>query len=96
MNKTEIIDSVSTSTGMSKMDTARVVNALLEEITKALAKPVPETVTFVGFGTFKVTQREERSGRNPQTGQTITIPAQKTPRFSAGKQLKEACNEDKK
>jgi nucleoid DNA-binding protein len=55
-----------------------------------------EDVVLVGFGTFKVSQRSERSGRNPQTGQPLVIPAQTTARFSAGKQLKDAVNKKKK
>jgi DNA-binding protein HU-beta len=90
MNKTELIDHVAAGAQVSKADASRVFNALIDTITDSLGKG--EAVTIVGFGTFKVADRAERSGRNPQTGAAITIPAQKTPRFSAGKQLKDACN----
>lgn len=91
MNKTELIDEVAANAQMSKNDASRALNEILAAITKALRKG--QAVTIVGFGTFKVADRAERSGRNPQTGEIIKIKAQKTPRFSAGKQLKEACNE---
>lgn len=90
MNKTELIDKVATSAEVSRAEAGRVFNAIIDSITDSLKGG--ETVTIVGFGTFKVTERAARAGRNPQTGETIQITAQKTPRFSAGKQLKEACN----
>lgn len=91
MNKTDLIEKVASSAEVSRIEVSRVFNAILDTITESLKKG--EAVTLVGFGTFKVADRKERSGRNPQTGQPIKIAAQKTPRFSAGKQLKEACNE---
>lgn len=90
MNKTELIDQVAANAQVSKADASRVFNAFIDTITASLKKG--EAVTIVGFGTFKVAQRAERSGRNPQTGETIKIPAAKTPRFSAGKPLKDAVN----
>lgn len=90
MNKTDLIDKVAAKAEVSKADAARVFNEIVDAISYSLKKG--ENVTLVGFGTFKVTDRAARTGRNPQTGQTIKIPAQKTPRFSAGKQLKDAVN----
>lgn len=94
MNKTELIEKVATSAEVSKNDAARVFTAIVDTITDSLS--TGEAVTIVGFGTFKVADRAARAGRNPQTGETIKIAAQKTPRFSAGKQLKEACNKKRK
>ncbi len=94
MNKTELIEKVSSVAEVSKIEATRVFNAVVDTITESLSKG--EAVTIVGFGTFKVADRAERSGRNPQTGQVIKIAAQKTPRFTAGKQLKDACNSGKK
>lgn len=94
MNKTELIEKIASSAQVSKTDASRLFNAMVETVTESLSKG--EAVTIVGFGTFKVTNRAARSGRNPQTGEVIEIPAQNSPRFSAGKQLKEACNRDKK
>jgi DNA-binding protein HU-beta len=90
MNKTELIEKVASSVGVSKAEAGRVFNATIDTIFESLTEGI--SVTIVGFGTFKVVDRAARSGRNPQTGDKITIPAQKTPRFSAGKVLKEACN----
>jgi DNA-binding protein HU-beta len=94
MNKTELIDKVASSAQVSRAEASRVFNAIMDTITDSLS--IGESVTIVGFGTFKVADRAERSGRNPQTGQIIKIKAQKTPRFSAGKQLKQACNAKEK
>jgi DNA-binding protein HU-beta len=94
MNKTELIDKLASVLEVSKAEAGRSLNALLDVITESLGKG--EEVALVGFGTFKVVPRKARTGRNPQTGATIKIPAQKSPRFSAGKQLKEACNKGKK
>lgn len=94
MNKTELVEKIASLAEVSKTDASKVFNAIIDTITDTLSKG--DSVTIVGFGTFKVADRAARSGRNPQTGQTIKIAAQKTPRFSAGKQLKEACNRDKK
>ncbi len=91
MNKTELIDQIAANAQVSKTDASRVFNAVIDTITDSLKKG--DAVTIVGFGTFKVAQRAERTGRNPQTGATIQIRAQKTPRFSAGKQLKDAVND---
>ncbi len=88
MNKAELINAAAEKAGLSKKDTEAAVNAAIEVITAALAGG--EKVQLVGFGAFEVKKREERVGRNPQTKQTIKIPATKVPVFKAGKALKDA------
>jgi DNA-binding protein HU-beta len=88
MNKAEIVAKISDDVGLSKSAVSKVVDSLFQKIGKAMKKGTP--VTFVGFGTFKAVKRKSRKGRNPQTGATITIPAAKVPKFSAGKALKES------
>jgi len=90
MNKKELIDQVVEKTGTTQKDAGRVVDAVLESVAEALAKE--EEVRLVGFGTFKVTRRAGRTGRNPATGELITIPASKAPVFKAGKELKVKVN----
>ncbi|HEY1992390.1 MAG TPA: HU family DNA-binding protein [Gammaproteobacteria bacterium] len=90
MNKAELIHAVAESTKLSQADADRAVAAVLGGITNALTKG--EQVVLVGFGTFTVKQRAARTGRNPQTGQTIHIAASKVPGFKAGKALKDAVN----
>ena len=87
MNKTELIAAVAESAGLSKKDTARVVNAALDTITTALCKG--EKIQISGFGTFEVKDREARVGRNPHTKEAIEIPATKVPGFKASKTLKD-------
>ena len=86
MNKTELIAKVAQESGASKVTTEKVINAVLDVITDELQND--RTVTFTGFGTFLARERKARSGRNPRTGEQITIPSQKTPAFKAGKNLK--------
>ena len=88
MNKAELINAAAEKAGLSKKDTEAAVNAAIDVITAALAGG--EKVQLVGFGAFEVKKREERVGRNPQTKQTIKIPATKVPVFKAGKALKDA------
>lgn len=88
MTKSELIEKVAEKTGMTKKDSGKAVDAVLEAITKALGKG--EKVSLVGFGTFDVRKRAARMGRNPQTGKAIKIAARKVPAFKAGKSLKEA------
>ncbi|MBS1904662.1 MAG: HU family DNA-binding protein [Bacteroidetes bacterium] len=88
MNKAELIDAVAKASGLSKADSDRALGAIVETITKTLKKG--GAVSLVGFGTFKVSKRSARTGRNPQTGATIKIAARKVPRFAAGKGLKDA------
>jgi DNA-binding protein HU-beta len=90
MNKTELIDGVAAAADLSKAEAGRAVDAVIAEITKALKKG--DAVTLVGFGTFQVRERAERTGRNPKTGDTIKIAASKNPAFKAGKALKDAVN----
>jgi nucleoid DNA-binding protein len=90
MNKSELVNAIAISTGLTKADAARAVDATTAAITKTLKKG--EAVTLVGFGTFKVSQRAARNGRNPRTGSDIKIAARKAPGFSAGKTLKDAVN----
>lgn len=88
MTKTELISAVSEKTEMTKKDSEKVISALLEAITETLEQG--EKVQLVGFGTFEVRERAERTGVNPQTKQKITIAATKVPAFKAGATLKEA------
>ena len=88
MNKGELIDAVAGATGESKTSVSGVVDATLDTITAALAGG--DKVTFTGFGTFERRFREARTGRNPQTGAEVPIPARNVPAFKAGKGLKDA------
>jgi len=90
MNKADLIDAVAESADISKAAAARCVDTVFDSITQSLAKG--DTVTIVGFGTFAVKARAARSGRNPQTGAAIAIPASNLPGFKAGKALKDAVN----
>ena len=90
MNKSDLIDAVAGDADVSKAEAARVVDAVIDSITRALKKG--DTVTLVGFGTFQVRERAARSGRNPKTGETIKIAASNNPAFKAGKALKDAVN----
>lgn len=90
MNKSELVNAIATSTGLTKAAAGRTLDATTEAITNTLKKG--EAVTLVGFGTFKVSQRAARNGRNPRTGKDIQIAARKAPSFSAGKTLKDAVN----
>lgn len=88
MTKTELVDAVASKVGLTKADSGRAVDAMIDAVAGALSKG--EKVTVTGFGTFEVRQRAARMGRNPQTGAPLHIPATKTPAFKAGKSLKEA------
>ena len=90
MNKTELVASVAEKAGLTKKDAENAINALFVSVEEALA--MEDKVQIIGFGTFEVKAREERKGRNPQTGAEITIPASKNPVFKAGKSLKDAVN----
>lgn len=90
MNKTELVASVAEKAAMTKKDAEKAINAVFDSIGEALAQN--DKVQIIGFGTFEVKEREERQGRNPQTGVPITIPASKNPVFKAGKGLKDAVN----
>ena len=88
MNKTELINAVAEKAGLSKKAAEAAVNATLSAITEGL-KP-EEKVQLVGFGSFEVKHRAERTGLNPRTGDSVTIAASKVPAFKAGKALKDA------
>ena len=88
MNKTELIQAIADEAELSKHDAAEFVDAFISVVTQELKDG--NNVTLVGFGVFHVSERAERQGRNPQTGETLTIPATKKPRFRPGKPLKEA------
>ncbi len=90
MNKAELIDAVAEAADLSKASAARAVDSVTATITNALKSG--DQVTLVGFGSFTVRDRAERAGRNPRTGETITIKASKVPGFKAGKALKDAIN----
>ncbi|BBF84721.1 HU family DNA-binding protein [Aquitalea sp. FJL05] len=88
MNKSELIDAIAAEADISKAAAAKALDGMVAAVTDALKKG--DTVTLVGFGTFYVGERAERSGRNPKTGETIKIPAARSPKFRAGKALKDA------
>lgn len=91
MNKKDVIDAVSEKAGVTKAVAANAVDAMLEAISESLSKG--ETVRFIGFGTFSVQNTKERQGRNPQSGEQITIPASNRIKFVTGKTLKDAIND---
>lgn len=90
MNKTDLVIAVAEKADMSKKDADKAVTQVFKVIEESLA--ANEKVQLVGFGTFEVKDRAERIGRNPQTKESITIPASKVPGFKAGKTLKDAVN----
>ena len=87
MNKTELISAMSENANMTKVDVEKALKAFIDTVTEELKNG--GKVQLVGFGTFEVAERAERQGRNPKTGETITIPASKSPKFKAGKALKD-------
>lgn len=89
MNKTELIEAVATRSNTTKAETTAMLNGLLEVIQETIASG--NDVQLVGFGTFSVTERASREGRNPSTGETITIPAKKVVKFKPGKALSDAA-----
>ncbi|MBE3550124.1 MAG: DNA-binding protein HBsu [Brockia lithotrophica] len=91
MNKQDFVSALAERTRLTKKDVEAVVNAFFEEIAEALRRG--EKVQFVGYGTFEVRKREARTGRNPQTGETISIAASMVPVFKPGSKLKEAVKE---
>jgi nucleoid DNA-binding protein len=90
MKKAELVEAIAEKTGLTKADANRALEATFEVITKALKKG--ERVPVAGFGTFNVSKRKAREGRNPQTGATVKIPARKAVTFKAGTALKDAVN----
>lgn len=90
MNKSQLIDKIAADADISKAAAGRVLDAIIGSVTESLK--AGDDVALVGFGTFSVRERAARTGRNPQTGKEINIPAAKVPGFRAGKSLKDAVN----
>lgn len=90
MTKAELIEKMAKDGNVSKADATRLLTSFVDSVTGALSKG--DSVTLVGFGTFSVSNRAARKGRNPQTGAAIDIAAAKVPRFKAGKGLKDKVN----
>lgn len=90
MNKSDLVDAVAADTGLTKADATKAVDALFDAITGALKSG--DEVRLVGFGTFAVSERAARTGKNPRTGEEIQIEASKQPKFKPGKGLKDALN----
>lgn len=93
MNKTELVAAIAEKSDLSKKDAEKFVNAFTETVKETLKKG--DKIQLIGFGTFDVSKRAARTGRNPQTGAEIKIPASNAPKFTAGKALKEALNKKK-
>lgn len=89
MTKAELIANVAKETKISKAQAEKAINAVTNSIAKCLKKK--DKITLTGFGTFQVSKRKARKGRNPQTGAEINIKAANVPKFKAGKQLKDTC-----
>ena len=87
MNKAQLIDAIAEKAGLTKADSKKALEAFVATIGESLKKD--EKVALIGFGSFSVSERSARSGRNPQTGKTITIPAKKVVKFKAGAELAE-------
>ena len=97
MNKQELVAAMAKESGLSAKQAEAGLNAFIEVVKKELAsKKGEKKVSLVGFGTFEVSERKARTGRNPQTGETIKIKAAKSPKFKAGKAFKDAVNGAKK
>jgi DNA-binding protein HU-beta len=94
MNKTELIEAIAADSDISKAAAQRVLDSIIEHVTKAVTKG--ETVQLIGFGSFSSGKRAARVGRNPRTGEEIKIAAAKTVKFSAGQGFKDAVNKKKK
>lgn len=90
MNKNDLVANVADTAGLSKSDATKAVDAVFDSIINSLKKG--DEVRLVGFGTFAVAERAASEGRNPRTGEKITIPASRQPKFKAGKLLKDALN----
>jgi len=90
VTKTELVNSMAEKAGLSKVDTEKALKAFIDSVTDALQQD--DKISLVGFGTFSVSERAARTGKNPQTGATLQIPAAKVPKFKAGKALKDAVN----
>ncbi len=91
MNKAELVSAIADKAELSKKDAEAALKAFTDVVTEELRKG--EKIQLVGFGTFEVSERAARTGRNPQTGEEMTIPASRAPKFKAGKALKDMVNE---
>jgi DNA-binding protein HU-beta len=94
MNKSQLIEAVASDSGLSKTDSARAIESLVDTVTKTLKKG--DEVSITGFGKFSVVKRAARQGVNPRTGERVKIKASKAPKFSAGAALKQAVSPKKK
>jgi nucleoid DNA-binding protein len=94
MNKTQLIEAVASDSGLSKADSSRAIESLIDTVTRALKKG--DEVSITGFGKFSVVKRAARAGVNPRTGERVKIKASKAPKFSAGASLKQAIHPKKK
>ena len=94
MNKTDLVDAIAKNTNLAKINVEEMLNVAIDTIKKSVKKG--DDVTLVGFGTFTKSKRKARTGRNPQTGETVKIKASKAPKFTAGAGLKTAVNGVKK
>lgn len=92
MTKTELIEGLANKLGMHKSEAEKAINIVLDDIVAALRQG--ERVNISGFGTFSVSSRRPRTGRNPKTGESIQISASRSAKFKAGKQMKDSLNED--
>ena len=90
MNKAELVSAMAEKTALSKKDAEAALKAFIDIVAEELKKG--EKIQLVGFGTFEVSERAERTGRNPQSGKEMVIPASKAPKFKAGKALKDMVN----
>ncbi len=90
MNKSELVAAIAEEAGLTKADAGKALDATVKSITNAMASG--DSVAIIGFGTFAVGERAARTGRNPQTGKEMQIPAAKVPKFKPGKSLKDAVN----
>jgi len=90
VTKTELVNSMAEKAGLSKTDAEKALKAFIDSVTETLQKE--DKISLVGFGTFSVGDRAARTGKNPQTGAALQIPAAKVPKFKAGKALKDAVN----
>lgn len=90
MNKQQLVEVMASKSELTKVDTEKALKAFIDTVTEELKNG--RKVQLVGFGTFEVAERTERQGRNPKTGEAITIPASKSPKFKAGKAFKDIVN----
>ena len=90
MNKVELVAAIAEKSELTKVDAEKALKAFIDTVTEELKNC--GKVQLVGFGTFEVTERAERNGRNPKTGEAITIPASKSPKFKVGRSLKDIVN----